>query len=141
MSITALKSFLKTNDCAALILSEENVKYFTSFSSTNGYLLVTGETAVFLTDSRYIEAAQKTITSCDEICEIKSIEQTLAPLAENMGIKKICLEQSRVTLSVLETLKKNMPFAQFITDSLLDDEINRQRSVKTKDEAQKIEKA
>ena len=61
MSIEKLKYMLCERNAAALIMSEDNVRYFTSFSSTNGYLLVTGENAFFLTDSRYIEAAQNTI--------------------------------------------------------------------------------
>lgn len=141
MSVSELKKLLKEKSEAVLIMSEENVRYFTSFSSTNGYLVVTKETSFFLTDSRYIEAAKKTITTCDEICEIKSVEKTLAPLFDTLGIKKVYLEQSRVTLSVLSLLQKFMPFAQFVGDSTLDGEINSQRSVKTKEEADKIQKA
>lgn len=141
MSVNELKKFLKNRDEAILIMSEENVRYFTSFSSTNGYLVVTNQTSVFLTDSRYIEAAQKTIKTCDEVCEIKTIEKTLAPLFDSLSIKKVYLEQSRVTMSVLSALKKYMPSVLFLGDSALDDEINLQRSVKTKEECSKIQKA
>lgn len=141
MAVSNLKDFVKNNDEAVLIMSEENVRYFTSFSSTNGYLVVTKQTSIFLTDSRYVEAAQNTVKTCDEVCEIKSVKNTLAPLLQSLGIKKIYLEQSRVTLSVLELLEKNMPSASFITDNSLDSEINTQRSVKTKEESDKIEKA
>lgn len=141
MAVSNLKDFVKNNDEAVLIMSEENVRYFTSFSSTNGYLVVTKQTSIFLTDSRYVEAAQNTVKTCDEVCEIKSVKNTLVPLLQSLGIKKIYLEQSRVTLSVLELLEKNMPFAHFVTDSSLDNEINAQRSVKTKEESDKIEKA
>lgn len=141
MSINNLKQFLNEKKTAALIISEENVRYFTGFTSSNGYLLVTADTAVFLTDSRYIEAAKNNITTCDEVCEFKSVEQTLAPLAENLGVRSLCVEQSRMTLSQLELFKKYMPFAEFITDSSLDDEINNQRSIKTKEEAEKIGRA
>lgn len=141
MSVNELKKILKEKDEGVLIMSEENVRYFTSFSSTNGYLVVTNQTSVFLTDSRYIEAAQKTITSCDEICEIKSVEKTLVPLFDTLNIKKVYLEQSRVTLSVLSLLQKFMPNVQFIGDNTLDEEINSQRSVKNKEEVNKIQKA
>lgn len=140
-SIDYIKDFLKGKADAALIISEENVRYFTSFSSTNGYLLITENTSIFLTDSRYIEAAQNQIKSCDEVCEIKSVEQTLAPLVENLGIKSICVEQSRMTLSQLSVFKKHFKNVAFVTDSSLDSEINRLRSVKNKQEAEKIEKA
>lgn len=140
-SIDCIKDFLKGKADAALIISEENVRYFTSFSSTNGYLLITENTSIFLTDSRYIEAAQNQIKSCDEVCEIKSVEQTLAPLIENLGIKSVCVEQSRMTLSQLNVFKKHFKNVAFVIDSSLDSEINRLRSVKNKQEAEKIEKA
>ena len=94
MSIKILKEFINGKADAALIISEENVRYFTSFSSSNGYLLVTPNTAVFLTDSRYIEAAQNTVKTCDEVCEIKSVKETLSALVSNLNIKSIMVEQS-----------------------------------------------
>ncbi|MCM1363487.1 MAG: aminopeptidase P family protein [Faecalibacterium sp.] len=140
-SIDCIKHFLKGKADAALIISEENVRYFTSFSSTNGYLLITENTSIFLTDSRYIEAAENTIKTCDEVCEIKSVEQTLAPLVSNLGIRTICVEQSRMNLAQLAAFKKHFENVEFITDSSLDAEINSLRSVKNKQEAEKIEKA
>ena len=48
----------------ALVMSEENRRYFTSFLSSDGALLISRNGTVFLTDSRYVEAAQKKITVC-----------------------------------------------------------------------------
>ena len=42
----------------ALIVSPENRFYFTGFPSSDGFLLVSRDRAVFITDGRYIEAAQ-----------------------------------------------------------------------------------
>jgi len=140
-SIESLKSIFKSGSQAALIMSEENVRYFTSFTSSNGYLLITKNTSVFFTDSRYIEAAKNTITVCDEVCEIKSVSETLVPLINNLGIKSIYIEQSRMTLSRLYAFKKLLKDVEFITDSSLDTKINELRSVKNKQEAEKIEKA
>lgn len=141
MSISTLKERMKESGSAALIMSEENVRYYTGFSSSNGYLLVTGQAAYFLTDSRYIEAAEKTIKTCDEICEFKSIEKTLAPLVCNLAIKSICIEQSRLTIAKLRTLEKNMPQVSFVTDNTLDGVITLERSVKTALEVEKTKKA
>lgn len=139
--INRIKEFLKGRADAALIISEENVRYFTSFTSSNGYLLITKDKSIFMTDSRYIEAAQKTIKSCDEITEIKSVKESLAPLVKSLGIKSIAVEQSRMTLSDLELFRKEFEGVEFVTTSLLDDEINLIRAVKTEEEKEKIEKA
>ena len=55
----------KGNGYCALIISPENRKYFTGFESSDGFLLVSADRSVFITDGRYIEAAEKQITNCE----------------------------------------------------------------------------
>ena len=139
--IKKMNGYLKEKDTAALITSEENVRYFTSFSSSNGYLLLTGDISVFLTDSRYIEAAKNQITSCDEVAEIKTVSETLVPLFENLGLKRIEIEAGRMTVKMLDAYKKALPFAEIVSDGELDKAIDRLRAVKSEEEREKIEKA
>lgn len=139
--IKKLKAYLKENNAAALIMSEENVCYFTSFHSSNGYLIVTGDKAVFLTDSRYIEAAQNKIVSCDEIIETKGMEKSIAPLVEKMGINKLMLESERVTVAVYNDIKRIFSSCQVVCDGELDKQINSIRMTKNEAEVDKIIKA
>ena len=139
--INRIKNFLNGKADGALIISEENVRYFTSFSSSNGYLLITKDKSVLLTDSRYIEAAEKTIKNCDEILEIKTVKESLAPIVKSLGLKTLMVEQSRMTLYDLQKFENAFEGTAFITTSVLDDEINLIRAVKTEDEKNKIEKA
>lgn len=136
--ISKLKAYLKEKNSAALIMSEENICYFTSFHSTNGYLVVTGDKAVFLTDSRYIEAAGNKIKTCDEILETKGMEKTLRPFIESLGIKSLMLESERVTVSRYNDIKKMLGGIEVICDGGLDKEISDIRMVKNKDEISKI---
>ena len=55
MCIKNLQSTLE-NGRGYLISSPENRRYLTGFASSDGYLLITKTEAVFLIDSRYIEA-------------------------------------------------------------------------------------
>ena len=65
MNIDALQKMMKDSDIdAALILSPENRRYFTSFAASDGVLAVCRDESVFYTDSRYIEAAQRDIDCC-----------------------------------------------------------------------------
>lgn len=139
--IKKLKAYLKENNAAALIMSEENVCYFTSFHSSNGYLIVTGDKAVFLTDSRYIEAAQNKIVSCDEIIETKGMEKSIAPLVEKMSINKLMLESERVTVAVYNDIKSIFSSCQVVCDGELDKQINSIRMTKNEAEVDKIIKA
>ena len=74
--INNLIKFLKSENEAIFIHSPENRRYFTAFPSSDGYLVVTKNDAVFFTDSRYIEAAQK-----GSVCRA----QLLTRLSEGMG--------------------------------------------------------
>ncbi len=139
--INKLKAYLKEKGSAALIMSEENICYFTSFHSTNGYLVVTGDKAYFLTDSRYIEAAQNKITSCDEILQIKSMEADLVPLVKSLGINSLETESERITVSRYNEVKKLFDFADVICDGELDNAISEIRTVKNEAETAKIVKA
>ena len=131
--------FLETGSCA-LIMSEENIFYFTGFSTDNGYLIVTNEKSVFFTDGRYIEAAKEIIKTVDEF----ALFDTLAGLKEtleDLGIKNVCLENARLTLERYSQLKETFPSVSFDATSCLEDRINKMRSVKTDGECARMQKA
>lgn len=140
MNIEKLKSALNGKDFAAIIYSEENRRYFTEFPSSDGYLIVTNEKAVFFTDSRYIEAAQKQCVGCDEVRLFKRLSESVKPFIEEMKIKKLAVEASRLTLSALSNFEKALG-TEFVTDSSLDDIIEGIRIKKSEDEVELIVKA
>ena len=140
MNIEKLKAALADKDFAALIYSEENRRYFTSFPSSDGWLLVTAEKAVFFTDSRYIEAAQQQCEGCDEILLFERLSKSVKPVIESLKIEKIAVEASRMTLSALSSVEKALG-AEFVTDSSLDDIIDSIRIKKSESEIELIVKA
>ena len=140
MSIEKLKIMLSERNASALIMSEDNVRYFTSFSSTNGYLLVTAENSFFLTDSRYVEAAQKTIKTVDGVLLFENFEKSLLPLVKELGVKTLSIEGGRTTVKRLHELQKQFPSVTFETEKL-DGEIDLLRAVKSNEECEKIIKA
>ena len=141
MSFERLKAFCKTEKTAALIMSEENVKYYTGFSSSNGWLIVTAEKSVFLTDSRYIEAAKSEIDSVDEIEETKGFRATVVPMMKKLGASKISIEQSRTTVSRLNELEEAFDGIEIDSSKKLDNAIGADRRVKTDDEIKLIAEA
>lgn len=70
-----------------LITSEENRRYFTGFHASNGILIVTHEDALFLTDSRYIEAAQSKITNC-RVMEMKRLNEQIPDIIKSLELHK-----------------------------------------------------
>ena len=135
-----LKSCLDKNS-AALIMSEENICYFTEFHSSNGYLVVTGDKSIFLTDSRYIEAAQNKIKCCDEILQIKSMQEDLVKLIDSLAVKELKLESERITVSRFNKIKELFPKINVTCSGDLDKAIDEIRKVKTEQQVSKIIKA
>ena len=127
-------------DCCALIISPENRKYFTGFESSDGFLIVSPDRAVFITDGRYIEAAEKQISNCEVMLLGKTYPQIAETLKE-MNCNRLFVESTRMTVSTYNSLKGVLKKIPVSTDTTLDALINTLRSVKTETEVENIVKA
>lgn len=140
--IKKLQSKLKeqgANYCA-LIISPENRRYFTGFESSDGFLLVSSDRSVFITDGRYIEAAEKQISNSEVVLLGKTYPQ-LAELFKEMHCKHLLVESGRMTVSTYNSLKGVLKNISISTDSTLDTIINSIRSIKNEYEVDCIVKA
>ncbi len=137
--INNLKNFLKTSNEAILIHSPENRRYFTSFPSSDGYLVVTKNDAVFFTDSRYIEAAQKNSHCKAQLLTRLSVE--VKSFLEENKIEKIYTETERLSVSLLSQLRKIFSPIKITPSQKLENTINNLRSVKEREEVENIKKA
>lgn len=137
MKLEILKSKLEKDEMA-LIISAENRTYLTGFDSSNGYLLVCGNKSIFITDSRYIEAAKSKIKNVDEIEEQQRIYSQIINHAKKLGIKKILLETTRTTISDYFSYKKSFKDFEVSNENKLDNIIKELRLIKTQKEKEKI---
>ena len=103
MSISELQSGLKEGE-AFLIVSPENRRYLTDFETSDGYLFVAKNFSVFITDSRYIEAAESKAKNCDEILLLEKASEQLNGLKEKYGISRFFLEAEKLTVKEYNTL-------------------------------------
>lgn len=125
---------------AALITSPENRRYFTSFASSNGFLIVNSKRAVFITDGRYIEAAERNVKGC-EVHLQKQIFPQITELLREMKCGHLLVEASKMTLDFYDLLKSSAKSVAIQTDALLDIAIDSLRSVKSEAEIDCIKKA
>lgn len=125
---------------AALIISPENRRYFTSFPSSDGFLIVNADRAVFITDGRYIEAAENNAKNCEVVLQ-KRIFPQIAEVLSDMKCGHLLVEASRMTLDFYNSLKGSAKNIAIHTDTSLDSIINSLRSVKTEDELECIKAA
>ena len=134
-NIHGLKLQLKTDE-AFLIVSPENRRWLTGFASSDGYLIIAKNESVFLTDSRYIEAAQKEITDCDSVELLTSFSAQLSGYVEKLGIKTVFTEAERLGVAEFAKIRKALP-CECIAEKA-DKEINLLRRRKSEKEKQKI---
>ena len=122
---------------AALILSEANRFYYTGFAASDGALLVTKTDALFFTDSRYTEAAERKLGSA-YVRDSAKLYEALAAIFAEKGISSVAVENDRLTLAEFSLLQEKLPAVRFVSDAALTDLINEQRGVKTEAEVDKI---
>lgn len=128
------------NGVAFLVSSEVSARYYTNFSSSNGYVFVTKDDAWYLTDFRYIEAAKSRITDM-EVMELKKLSETIGGLIKKCGIRTLELEAERVTAAELKNFRKIFGEIEVTASGKLDELINSQRIIKSDDEIEYIKKA
>lgn len=91
-----------------LLTGEANVRYISGFSSGDSYALLTEKGQVFLTDSRYTEQAGREcagFTVMDYRGNSSSLEETLAAVCRDLGIRRLGFERDIVTYDLYETLR------------------------------------
>ena len=95
---------------AMLLTGETNRKYATGFHSSAGMALITGEGAYFYIDSRYIEAAQKSIA--DAVVEMIDINTSyydkLNAVIDKCGIKRLGVEDGILSYNEYNQLKTKL---------------------------------
>lgn len=139
--IEFVKDYLKVSSSdAALIVSPENRFYFTNFASSDGFLLVSADRAVFITDARYIEAAQKTVKNCEVMLQSHTISQ-IKDVLTALGAKSVAVEAERMTLKQYAEFARALDGIDVVCDGELDVVIEKIRSIKSKAQVEKIIKA
>lgn len=140
--IKTLAELLPDDADAALIVSNENRRYFTDFVSSLGYLLVTRAEAYLLVDFRYAEAALAKAKDCT-VCAFEKLSDTMAGLIKKHGVQNVLFEGSAFTVN--EAKKMSNLLSEYGAHSQKDDTLDRitgrMRIVKTADEVEKIIKA
>ena len=127
---------LPKNVDGALIVSPESRRYFTGFNASDGFLFITKSGSVFLTDSRYIEAAKNKIICC----EVEEQKGKLMDYAKRFNCKVLAVEADRLTVTQLKNLRKalhGIKLTTVATDKIIDSF----RAVKNETEIENICKA
>ncbi|MEI6577849.1 MAG: aminopeptidase P family protein [Eubacteriales bacterium] len=140
MNLEKLISALPANIDGILIDSAENRRYFTGFPSSAGLLIATKKGSVFITDSRYIEAAKNKIDCC-EVLEQKKPDIQLPEIAAKLSCKSLAIEARRTTLASARKFEKYLRDVVIVDDDTADKLIDEIRIEKNAEEIDRIKKA
>ncbi len=125
---------------AALVESIPNRFYITGFETSDGYVYISREQAVFLVDFRYVEKARQVVTGC-RVELSTSPMQELAALCAADGVKTLFVENDFVSVSALATLEEKLSGVEIPRDARLDERLRELRSVKDGQELSLIRQA
>ncbi len=125
---------------AALILSQPNRLYYTDFNTDAGALWVTANEACFLTDFRYIEAAEKAVNGIRCVQSHRLFTDTVAAL-KSRGITQLLMEDETLTVAERRRFLRAADGLELVCDHTLCRTVWEHRRVKDAAEKARIEAA
>ncbi len=109
MKLKKIRKLLIEKEIDALLISNPfNRRYMTGFTGTAGLVLISSDDAVFITDFRYVEQAEKEIDGFRIVQHTKTIIEEVAEQAKNMGLKTIGFEKDDMTYGHYELYRKQL---------------------------------
>jgi Xaa-Pro aminopeptidase len=135
-----LRRKLDIHGACALITSPVNRRYFTGFSSSDGFVLIFESDAYFLADSRYYEAAKNTVKTASVQLLEKPYEQINTLLLKH-NTKNVFIESDKVTVSELRNYEKKFSNVTIDSSEKLSLATKKLRMIKSSDEINSIKSA
>jgi len=122
--------------CKSYVLfNAANRFYFTRFESSSGCVILTPEEKIFITDSRYIEAAKKALAGWTIIKATDKIETLIAAELNRLGLKSVGFEDDTLSVAAFKKLEQCLGGISLVPIS---SEIAQLRAIKTEEEISKI---
>lgn len=119
---------------AAFISGYPNIFYYSGFTSQDAYLVISKQTRMLITDSRYTVQAREQTEGFDIVDIKEGWEKILRAVPE----EHICFEESRMSVGEYSRLKNNAPGKIFVKSQEL---IDKPRRIKDKEELRLIAEA
>lgn len=134
-----INSIMEKNNLDAVIVSDPyNMRKLSGFSGGEGFVYISGKKSVIITDSRYIEAAEKEMNEGFELimCDVNRTQSAiLKELAERDGAGAIGYEDRHLTVAQFNDLKIKCGFNNLVP---LKNSLTELRIIKTEEEIEKL---
>jgi Xaa-Pro aminopeptidase len=133
---------------ALVVVSLPNIAYLTNFAGSSAILVLTGDKAVFVTDSRYVAAVtemNQTAHACpdfDLVVVEGSYDATLAAWLPKAGLERVGFEAAHLTVSRYRWLESKLTAGSRVAELVaVDGLIEIARSVKDHYEVEVLRRA
>jgi Xaa-Pro aminopeptidase len=136
---TLMKNLPEEAD-GAIVTGYYNRCYLTGLQSSAGILLLTRNVARLIIDSRYYEAAKKTVP-CETIMQQDNLHEQIAAFFSGHNVSEIALENDICTIETLHEYREKLSGFKFVETDLLSKQIWKLRKRKSLEEITLIGKA
>lgn len=92
-----------------LISSAWNRRFISGFTGTAGTVLITQNTAYFITDFRYTKQASEQCTGFQIVQQKRHAFEEVANIVKRENLKKLAYEKAYTTVLTFETMQKKIP--------------------------------
>lgn len=131
MKLTNLRELMKREALDALLITNAyNRRYMTGFTGTAGVAIISATDAVFITDFRYTEQAEKEIQEFRIVQHTKTIVEEVAKQAKEMNVRLLGFEKEDMSYGLYELYNKTVESEMKPVSGL----VEKLRMVKTADE-------
>lgn len=137
--IEKLRDLLKEKGAGgAIITSHQNRFYYSGFTGTAGYLVITADSQYIVTDTRYTIQAKEQAKGFCLICAPETDYLKIAKTAVDEGITSFCYEDEALSVSAFTQMKSLLKGIELIP---FQSSITQQRAVKDAEEVKSIREA
>lgn len=143
-NISRLAELLPQGTDCAVITSEENLAYFLDFTASNGTLVICRDYSCFITDSRYIIAAEECLEGVVSECILQkgALSAVLKEVFSKHCVGTAAFEGTKISVVRANALQKSLPKTKLIFDGELDNTVLfKLRRFKSSDEIERIKRA
>lgn len=131
MKLTNLRELMQKEALDALLITDSfNRRYMTGFTGTAGVALISATDAVFITDFRYTEQAEKEIQGFRIVQHTKTVVEEVAKQAKDMNVRLLGFEKEDMSYGLYELYNKTVEAEMKPVSGL----VEQLRMVKTADE-------
>ncbi|MCC5893198.1 MAG: aminopeptidase P family protein [Exiguobacterium sp.] len=107
--VSKLQHALAANGIDGLLVTKrENIRYLSGFTGSSGVVLITAETASFITDFRYTEQAASQVKGYTIVELDTSLVKSVGDIVTREAVKRLGIEQDDMTVGLYRTYEKEV---------------------------------